>query len=83
MITLNKKINENNIDESTKKQIEDFIKSGNADSILKNASSIDKDKVLNIFSSLSKDDIKKGLSKLKNKDINIDKEKIKKIMRDK
>ena len=83
MINLNKKINAKNIDENTKHQIEDFIKSGNADSILKNANSIDKDKVLDMFQSLSKDDIKKGLEKLKSKDISIDKNKLKKFMKDK
>lgn len=53
---------EKKLDPSTKSMLENFIKSGKADSIAKNIDKIDKEKVLKMFSSLSADDIKKGLS---------------------
>ena len=59
---MNKNPNTNKIDDSTKKQLEQFIKSGKADVISKNFENLDKEKILKMFSSLSSDDIKKGLS---------------------
>lgn len=53
---------ENKIDENTKNMLENFIKSGKADSITKNMDKLDKSKILKMFASLSSDDIKKGLS---------------------
>lgn len=80
---MNKNFDDNKIDDKTKSEIENFMKSKNAESILKNMGSIDKDKVLNMFSKLSKEDIKKGLSMAKSKNVSLDKDKLKKFMKDK
>ena len=57
-----KENNTNKIDDSTKRQLEEFIKSGKADVISKNLDNLDKEKILKMFSSLSSEDIKKGLA---------------------
>ena len=76
---MNKK-DANKIDETTKKQLEQFINSGKADIISKNFENLDKEKILKMFSSLSREDIKKGLSGgIKN--VNADK--LKQFMKDK
>ncbi len=73
------KNNTNKIDDNTKRQLEEFIKSGKADVISKNFENLDKEKILKMFSSLSSEDIKKGLAGgIKN----VNTEKLKRFMKD-